>query len=93
MKAVQLIAHGKPGQFRVMEAPNHAPGPGEVVVSVRACGLNHLDLWLEEGNLPMPIRLPRTPGAEVAGEVIQIGSEVREWRAGDRVAIFTILRL
>lgn len=87
MKAVQLIAHGKPGRFRATEMSDLVPGSDEVVVAVRACGLNHLDLWLEEGNLPIAIQLPRTPGSEAAGEILRIGSSIRDWRAGDRVAI------
>ncbi|MBI2949421.1 MAG: zinc-binding dehydrogenase [Verrucomicrobia bacterium] len=87
MKAVQLTAHGAPGQFRIAELPNLIAGPGEVVVAVRACGLNHLDLWLEEGNLPIPIQLPRTPGSEVAGQIIQTGPGIGAWKAGDRVAV------
>ena len=87
MKAVQLIAHGVPGQFRYSEIPDPVPGPDEVVVRVRACGLNRLDLWLEEGSLPMPVQLPRIPGSEIAGEVLSLGRDVADWRPGDRVAV------
>ena len=87
MKAVQLVAHGSPGIFRVSELPALAPAPDEVVVQVRACGLNRLDLWLEEGGLPIPLQLPRTPGAEIAGVIARLGSDVDDWRVGDRVAV------
>lgn len=89
MRAVQLIAHGTPGQFRVSELPDPQPGPDEVVVRVRACGLNRLDLWLEEGTLPIPLELPRVPGGEVSGEIEQLGAEVDRgtWKEGDRVAV------
>lgn len=87
MKAVQLVAHGIPGQFRVGGLPDPAPGTGEVVVRVRACGLNRLDLWLEEGTLPIPLALPRTPGSEIAGDVEICGDGVTDWHPGDRVAI------
>ena len=87
VKAVQLVAHGKPGQFRFHDVPEPDPGPGEVVVRVRACGLNHLDLWLEEGDLPIPISLPRIPGGEIAGEVLKAASDVGKWKTEDRVAI------
>ena len=87
MRALQLLGHGTPGQFRLVDVPDPIPGPDEVVVAVRACGLNHLDLWLEEGNLPVSIRLPRTPGCEIAGDIHQVGTNVPQWKAGDRVAI------
>lgn len=87
MKAVQLVAHGAPGKFELRELPHPAPAPDEVVVQVQACGLNHLDLWVEEGGLPIPVKLPRTPGGEIAGRVLTAGAAVTEWRAGDRVAV------
>src|SRR2546425_1130475 len=87
MKAVQLIAQGKPGQFQLRELPDLKPAAGEVLVLVCACGLNHLDLWLEEGGLPVPIQLPRTPGCEIAGRILTTGEGVSDWNKGDRVAV------
>jgi len=86
MKALQLVAQGQPGTFKLNNLPDPQPGPGEVVVRVRACGLNHLDLWLESAGLPIPVPLPRTPGGEVAGEISLVGDEVAGWKPGDRVA-------
>src|SRR5215207_1984299 len=87
MNAIQLLAHGTPGRLELRDVPNPMPGPDEVIIQVEACGLNHLDLWLEQGELPLPIRLPRTPGCEVAGHIAAIGSEVNGWKLGDRVAV------
>lgn len=87
MKAFQLIAHGTPGKFELRDVPDPKPQPGEVVVDVRACGLNHLDLWLEEAGLPIKPTLPRTPGGEVAGVISKVGAEVGEWKIGNRVAV------
>ena len=87
MKSVQLVAHGTPGRFEIRDVPDPRPVPGEVVVQVFACGLNHLDLWLEEGALPLPIPLPRTPGCEIAGAILATGGAVKDWKKGDRVAI------
>lgn len=87
MKALRLTAHGAPGVFDYGEIPTPAPGPGEALVRVRACGLNHLDLWLEEKGLPIPVELPRVTGCEAAGEVATVGAGVGSCRPGDRVCI------
>jgi 2-desacetyl-2-hydroxyethyl bacteriochlorophyllide A dehydrogenase len=87
MKAIQLIAHGSPGSFELRELNEPFPGPDEVVVQVQSCGLNHLDLWVEEAGLPVPISLPRTPGCEIAGRILEIGSAVSDWRPGEEVVV------
>lgn len=87
MKAFQLLAHGKPGHFELRHLPEPVPSSGEVIVQVRVCGLNHLDLWLEEAGLPMPIQLPRTPGCEISGTIAELGEGVTGWRVGERVAL------
>lgn len=87
MKAIQLVVTGKPGKLELRELPDPQPGPDDVVLQVVACGLNRLDLWLEEAGLPVQIPLPRTPGGEVAGRVASIGTAVRDWQPGDAVAV------
>jgi NADPH:quinone reductase-like Zn-dependent oxidoreductase len=89
---MQLVAHGAPGKFERRDVPDPQPGPGEAVVQVHACGLNHLDLWMEEGGLPIPIKLPRTPGGEIAGTILAINpgsadAGAPRWNIGDRVAV------
>jgi 2-desacetyl-2-hydroxyethyl bacteriochlorophyllide A dehydrogenase len=87
MKALQLVAHGSPGKFELCEVPDPQPGPGEVVIEVHACGLNHLDLWAEGGELPISVKLPLIPGCEIAGRVLRVGEGANEWKGGDRVAV------
>src|SRR6185437_10570533 len=87
MKALQLVAHGAPGKFELRDVPGPQPSPDEAVVEVQSCGLNHLDLWLEEAGLPIPVKLPRTPGGEIAGKVVALGENVFGWKIGDRVAV------
>jgi 2-desacetyl-2-hydroxyethyl bacteriochlorophyllide A dehydrogenase len=87
MKAVQLIAHGAPGRLQYHDVPDPASGPDEVVVRVRVCGLNRLDLWFEEGNLPIQVPLPRIPGCELSGEILALGQNVTGWSKGERVAV------
>lgn len=69
------------------ELPEPTPALDEAVVQVQSCGLNHLDLWLEEAGLPIQIKLPRTPGGEVAGRIVEVGDDVKDWRAGDEVTV------
>ncbi|HYV28946.1 MAG TPA: alcohol dehydrogenase catalytic domain-containing protein, partial [Candidatus Eisenbacteria bacterium] len=76
MNAIQLIAHGAPGKFELRSLPEPQPAPDEAVVQVQSCGLNHLDLWLEAGALPVPLQLPRTPGSEIAGTIVALGNGV-----------------
>ena len=87
MRAVQLVRHGSPGEFRVAQIDPPRPAPDEVIVQVKACGLNRLDLWAEEGGLPVPIKLPRILGGEIAGVISELGADVDNWRTGERVAI------
>src|SRR4051812_26196885 len=87
MRAVQIIGHGIPGRFQLSNLPTPKPAADEVLVQVKACGLNRLDLWAEEGNLPVNISLPRILGSEIAGVITELGADVDEWRVGDRVAI------
>jgi len=87
LKAFQLIAHGTPGKFELRDIPDPVPGPDDAVVQVQSCGLNHIDLWTESASLPIPIQLPRTLGGEVAGRVLTVGSNVKNWHPGDEVAV------
>lgn len=87
MKAFQLMEHGQPGRFDLREVFPAPLTADEVAVSVKACGLNRLDLWLEEGALPVPAALPRTPGGEISGIVVAVGHQVGSWKPGDRVAV------
>jgi NADPH:quinone reductase-like Zn-dependent oxidoreductase len=90
MKAFQLMANGTPGKFQLRDVAEPNFESGEVVVAVEACGVNHLDLWLEEGGLPMKVKLPRTPGSEISGVISAVGNPVASgetWKIGERVAV------
>lgn len=87
MRAVQLTQHGIPGGFHLADLPVPKPAPDEVLVAVKACGLNRLELWAEEGALPVPMNLPRILGGEIAGVIADLGADVDDWRQGERVAI------
>jgi propanol-preferring alcohol dehydrogenase len=68
------------------ERPVPAPGPGEILVRVRACGVCRTDLHIADGELPEP-KLPLVLGHQVVGVVVEAGREVQGLRVGDRVGI------
>lgn len=90
MQAVVLRAFGSPDNLRAETVANPSPGPGEVLLRVRACGVCFHDVINRRGNLPRT-RVPAILGHEVAGEVIAVGQEVSGWSIGDRAA--TLQRL
>lgn len=74
MKAVRFHAHGGLDVLRFEDAPDPQPAPGEVLVRVRACALNHLDLWQRRGMERVRIALPHVPGSDIAGEIVSSGA-------------------
>jgi NADPH:quinone reductase-like Zn-dependent oxidoreductase len=69
MKAVVIREHGGPGVLRLEEVPDPQPLPGEVLVRVRACALNHLDKWTRSGQAGFTPPFPHVLGSDIAGEV------------------------
>jgi len=87
VKAILFHQHGGPEVLQFTDVPDPEPRPNEVLVRVRACALNHLDLWVRGGLPNVPIPLPHIPGSDVAGEVAKIGSEVTTVRVGQKVVL------
>src|SRR5687768_1574254 len=86
MKAWRVHELGEPEQvMRLEEAPDPETGPGQLLVRVEATALNFPDALLCRGHYQVRPPLPFTPGLEVAGEIVAVGSDVTDWRAGDRV--------
>jgi NADPH:quinone reductase-like Zn-dependent oxidoreductase len=73
MKAIRFHAHGSPDVLRLEEVPDPVSGPGEALVRVRACALNHLDLWQRNGLRRVVIPLPHISGSDVAGVLVDPG--------------------
>ena len=87
MRAYVLKHYGGPAGSRLMDIPAPTPRPREILVEVRAAGLNPVDFKFRQGKLRAILR-PRLPfvlGNEVAGEAVAVGSEVKRFRAGDHV--------
>jgi NADPH:quinone reductase-like Zn-dependent oxidoreductase len=85
VKAVRFHEYGGPDVLRYEDAPDPDPGPREVVVRVRAVGLNHVDVDMRSGTSRLPLQLPHTLGFEVGGDVAAVGAEVDGFAVGDRV--------
>ena len=87
MKAVRFHSHGGPDVLRFEDAPDPGPASGRAIVRVRACALNHLDLWERRGLDRVKLPLPHISGSDIAGEVADPG----EW-TGRRVMLQPGLR-
>ncbi len=87
MKAIRAHEYGGPAVMKIEDVPDPKAGPGEVVVRVRAAGINPVDAYILSGTYPRKPPLPYTPGQDGAGEVESVGAGVTEVKAGDRVYI------
>lgn len=85
MKAIRIHKDGGPEVLRYEDIPDPEPGPGEVLVALRAAGLNHLDVWVRKGLPSVP--KPRILGADGAGVVAALGEGVEGLDVGDRVVL------
>ncbi|MCK5439048.1 MAG: zinc-binding dehydrogenase [Gemmatimonadetes bacterium] len=83
--AILIERHGPPEAFVEREVPLPELGPDEVQVTVQAAGVNFADLLMRAGLYGTVPSLPYSPGFEITGEVVRVGSETSEWRVGDRV--------
>ena len=87
MKAVVIHQHGGVEQLQFEDVATPEPGPGEVLVRIRATGVNHFDHDIREGISGVEQMLPHVPGVEGVGEVAALGDGVTTAQLGDRVAI------
>jgi NADPH2:quinone reductase len=85
MKAIRVHEFGGPEVLRLNEVPTPRPGPSEVVVRIHAAGVNPVETYIRAGKYARLPELPYTPGNDGAGVVEQVGSDVTEFKAGDRV--------
>jgi len=89
MKAVLCKEYGPPEKLVVEDVPSEPLGPGQVRVRVRAAGVNFPDVLIIKGEYQFKPAPPFSPGAEVAGDVLEVGAGVDGFRAGDRVIAMT----
>jgi NADPH:quinone reductase len=89
MKAVLAKSFGPPEQLVLEEVPARRAGPGEVVIEVKACGVNFFDALIVQGKYQTRPPLPFSPGGEVAGVISEVGQGVTAFTKGMRVLAFT----
>jgi len=88
MKAAFFKEHGGAEKVLYADYRDPVPGPDDVVVRVRACGLNHVDMLLLDGRFPPPEGLPHVNGCEVTGTLESVGAAVTGLAPGARVVVF-----
>lgn len=87
MKAIAVRAFGGPEVLQLEEMPDPETGPGEVLVRLRAVGVNPVETYVRSGAYARLPQLPYTPGADGAGEVVAVGAGVAGYTPGDRVYV------
>jgi NADPH:quinone reductase len=87
VKAIRVHEFGGPEVLKLEEVADPQAGPGQVVVSVRAIGVNPVDAYVRTGTYVTKPSLPYTPGTDAAGVVSAVGPEVKRFKTGDRVYI------
>ncbi|MFF4777370.1 NADP-dependent oxidoreductase [Microtetraspora fusca] len=85
--SIAFSSYGEPEELRLVDAPVPHPGHGQVLLRVRAAGVNPVDWKIRGGALTdfLPVDLPHVPGLEAAGVVMSIGAGVSSWSVGDEV--------
>lgn len=87
MKSILFYEHGGPEVLQYANFPTPEPGPGEVLVRLKAAALNHVDLWVRNGWPDLRLDYPHISGADGAGDIAALGPGTSGWKKGDRVVI------
>jgi NADPH:quinone reductase-like Zn-dependent oxidoreductase len=91
MKAVVFDRFGGPEVLELRDLPDPGCGAGEALVEVRACGVNHLDLWVRSGLRGLEVEMPHVLGNDVVGVVREVGAAVSHVKPGERVLVLPTL--
>ena len=87
MKAVVFNQHGGPEVLQYVDVPDPKPGPGEVLIEVKATSINHIDIFLRRGMPGIKVPLPKIVGSDAAGVIRELGRDVSGLTSGQRVVI------
>lgn len=85
MKAIQFEEYGGPEVLKLIDIEKPEIGPQEVLVEIKAIGVNYADTARREGKYVVPTKLPFIPGAEIAGVIVEVGQNVKSFKPGMRV--------
>src|SRR5574341_1488645 len=85
MRAVEITKPGGPEVLKPAERPVPVPREREILIKVAAAGVNRPDVLQRTGNYPVPPDASDLPGLEVAGEIAEVGKDVKLWKRGDKV--------
>lgn len=85
MKAIQVAAFGAPEVLKLETVPNPEPGPGQLLIQVKAAGVNPVETYIRAGTYARKPALPYTPGSDCGGVVEKLGKGVSRFKTGDRV--------
>jgi len=87
MQAAGFHTHGDQSVLQLLDLPEPTPGPGQVIVDVKAVALNHLDIWVRKGWPGLNLQKPHVPGSDVSGVVSLVGAGVEDVKPGDEVIL------
>ena len=87
MKALCFYQHGELDVIQYADVPEPEPGYGEVLLQVKACAINHLDVWVRRGWPGLKLEMPHWGGADVAGVITALGEGVTGWQTGQQVVV------
>lgn len=91
MKAVVFEEHGGPEVLKYTDVPEPVISPNEVLIKIKASGCNYNDVWARRGMPGMSVIMPHISGSDASGEVVEVGSEVKNVKPGDEVVVFSSL--
>lgn len=88
MKAIRVHQTGDPSVMKLEEVPDPIPGEGQLLVDVKAIGVNPVETYIRSGKYPLRAPLPYTPGTDAAGLIRAVGKGVTQFGLGDRVYVY-----
>src|SRR3954449_4332527 len=87
MRAIVVREHGGPEVLKLEDVPEPVASPDQVIVRLKAVGVNPVDVYIRTGAYARKPALPFIPGSDAGGEIESVGANVKRYKAGDRVFI------